>query len=78
MTLTIEPVEAEAKLERKKEAVGFSPLKAIRRKCVDCQAGGRKGVRECSITTCPLHPYRMGKNPNRKGIGGRTKTERKV
>jgi hypothetical protein len=28
-------------------------LRAIRRRCIDCK-----------FDTCPLHPFRMGKNPN--------------
>jgi hypothetical protein len=27
-------------------------------------------VRLCPCEDCALHPYRMGHNPNRKGIGG--------
>src|SRR4051794_25839722 len=39
------------------------PLKAIRHACVnDCCAGSHKAVEECRSFTCPLHPYRSGKN----------------
>jgi len=46
-----------------------SPLKTIRQFCMTCQ--GTPGedkkpwklVRECPATKCPLHPFRMGKNP---------------
>lgn len=48
-----------------------TPVKAIRAKCLDCQGGRPSLVRNCEMTDCPLYPYRMGKNPNRKGIGGR-------
>jgi hypothetical protein len=48
----------------------MGPVRAIRAKCLDC-AGGMKEVRQCSNESCPLHPYRMGRNPNRAGIGGR-------
>jgi len=47
----------------------ITPLKAIRRKCLDCSAGQRKEVRECPCVECPLYPYRFGKNPSRAGIG---------
>lgn len=50
-----------------------SPLKAIRAKCIDCSAGVAKEVRECVVTDCSLYPFRMGKNPNRAGIGGEFK-----
>lgn len=41
-------------------------LKAIRAKCLDCCGGQAVEVRECHLTGCTLHPYRMGKNPYRK------------
>jgi hypothetical protein len=41
----------------------FTPLKAIRRKCVDCSGGSSKAVRWCPITDCPLWPYRFGCRP---------------
>ena len=47
----------------------LTPLKAIRKKCLDCSGHSQKEVRECVIPGCPLYPYRMGKNPARKGIG---------
>ena len=47
-----------------------SPLKAIRAKCLDCMCDQPMEVRLCPCTDCPLYPYRMGHNPNRKGIGG--------
>jgi hypothetical protein len=48
----------------------LSPLKAIRAKCLDCCAEQPSEVRLCPSENCPLWPYRMGHNPNRKGIGG--------
>jgi hypothetical protein len=30
---------------------------------LDCCGGIAKEVRECSITECPIWPYRMGKRP---------------
>jgi len=47
----------------------MTPLKAIRKKCLDCSGYSKKEVRECPIIDCPLYPYRMGKNPARKGMG---------
>lgn len=46
----------------------LSPVKAIKKYCLDCSGGSKKEVRECIILDCPLYPFRMGKNPNRKGI----------
>ena len=44
----------------------MSVLKAIRAKCLDCCGNMPSEVRECHISRCALHPYRMGKNPFRK------------
>ncbi len=45
-----------------------TPIKAIRAKCLECSNYQPKEVRNCLILDCPLYPYRLGKNPNRKGI----------
>jgi len=50
----------------------FTPLKAIRAKCLDCSGGQPSEVRRCDIEDCPLFPYRFGKNPSRAGIGRQT------
>ena len=44
----------------------MSVLKAIRAKCMDCSGHSPAVIRECELTHCALHPYRMGKNPFRK------------
>jgi hypothetical protein len=41
-------------------------MKAILAKCDDCCCGDKKEVKECEISRCSLHEYRLGKNPNRK------------
>lgn len=43
-----------------------SPLKAIRAKCLDCCCDQTTEVKLCPASTCPLHPFRFGKNPFRK------------
>lgn len=40
-------------------------LKAIKRKCLDCSGGSKSEVRNCWDEVCSLHPFRLGKNPNR-------------
>lgn len=47
----------------------LTPIKAIRAKCMDCTAGQPGEIRDCIIRECPLYPFRMGRNPNRAGIG---------
>jgi hypothetical protein len=37
----------------------------IRAYCVQCQGGEVAAVRECAAITCPLYPFRMGKDPFR-------------
>lgn len=43
-----------------------SPLKAIRAFCIDCMGGQVREVKLCPSQICPLHAFRMGKNPYRK------------
>ena len=52
----------------------MTPLKSIRKMCLDCSGGKPSGVRACPTTDCPLWPYRMGRNPKRTGIGGKRKS----
>jgi len=47
----------------------LTPIKAIRAKCLDCSGFQPSEVRRCEIAECTLFPYRLGKNPNRAGIG---------
>lgn len=47
------------------------PLKAIRQHCLDCMGGRPSLVRTCDSETCSLWSLRSGKNPLRKGLGGR-------
>jgi hypothetical protein len=50
-----------------------SPLRAIRAKCLAglCRATD-EGSPDCRIQTCALWPFRMGTNPNRKGLAPRS------
>ena len=41
-----------------------TPIKAIRKKCLDCTCGQIVEIRECPIIECPLYPYRMGRRPD--------------
>ena len=40
-----------------------TPIKAMRKKCLDCTAGSLKEVRLCPVVECDLYPYRFGKRP---------------
>lgn len=42
-----------------------NPVKAIRKKCLDCCMGQTEEVKQCPIEDCELYPFRFGKNPFR-------------
>ena len=50
----------------------MTPIRAIRKKCIDCCCGRKQEVKECPIIDCPLWAFRMGHNPN---INRRAMTE---
>ena len=41
----------------------YTPLRAIRRKCLDCCCGSSQEVGLCPVHSCALHPYRFGRRP---------------
>ena len=43
----------------------FTPLEAIKMKCLDCMGGMKNEAKLCPITDCPLYTYSFGKNPYR-------------
>ena len=43
-----------------------SPLRAIRQFCLSCCKESQQEVRLCPAEECPLHAFRMGKNPYRR------------
>ena len=46
----------------------MTPVQAIRQKCLDCSGGSSHEVKHCVVTRCTLYPFRLGRNPNRKGV----------
>lgn len=42
--------------------------KAIREKCIDCMNHSRKEIRLCPIVNCPLYPYRLGTDPDKRDL----------
>ena len=42
-----------------------TPVKAIRKKCLDCSCFQPKEVRLCTCVDCPIYPYRMGTRPSK-------------
>ena len=45
-----------------------TPVKAIRKNCLDCCCGSVKEVRLCPIVSCACYPYRMGRRPDKATI----------
>ena len=45
----------------------LTPVKAIRAYCLNCCCESETEVKLCPAMDCQLWPFRMGKNPNRKG-----------
>lgn len=41
----------------------LTPMKAIRKKCLDCSCGQVKEIRLCPVKSCPLYGYRDGHRP---------------
>ena len=41
----------------------ITPLKAILVHCVECGGSSYAEANKCTLTSCPLWPYRMGRNP---------------
>jgi len=40
-----------------------TPIKSIRKKCLECCCGSYKEVRSCPVIKCAIYPYRFGKRP---------------
>lgn len=63
-----ENLEKHTPLKIKKKGIflmkNLTPMRAIRKKCLDCCAFQPKEVTLCTAEKCPLYPYRMGKRPN--------------
>lgn len=43
--------------------MSLTPMKAIRARCLGCSNQQPSEVRKCSVKSCPLWPYRLGKRP---------------
>jgi hypothetical protein len=43
----------------------LTPVKAIRRKCLECQGNHYSLVRNCDIVDCALYSYRLGHRPKK-------------
>lgn len=50
------------------ETIKTNPVKVIRAYCLECCLNSAKEVSLCPAAGCPLHPFRMGKNPYRAKV----------
>lgn len=49
---------------------GLTPLRAIKKYCLECGNGQPKEVEACCSTECPLYGFRFGKKPKKQeGLG---------
>ena len=46
--------------------IRLTPMRAIRKKCLDCSCGNSFEVSNCPVTDCPLYEYRTGKKPGKE------------
>jgi len=42
-----------------------TPIKAIRKKCLECSYDQVKEVRLCEVVSCACWPYRFGRRPDK-------------
>ena len=45
------------------QAGQLTPMRAMRRKCLDCSGGSSLAVKQCPVLDCPLFPFRLGHRP---------------
>ena len=45
-----------------------TPIKAMRKKCLDCTCGQFVEIKKCPVINCALYPYRMGRRPDQATI----------
>ena len=45
-----------------------TPIKAIRKKCLDCSYWSTKEVRECPVINCAIYSYRFGRRPDKTTV----------
>ncbi len=54
----------------KTKIVKLSPLRSIRYFCIECMGFSALEVKQCTDKLCTKYPYRLGRNTERKGLGG--------
>ncbi len=49
------------------ETLDLTPMKAIRKNCLECVGWQYSEVAKCEIDTCCFYQYRFGSKPDQKG-----------
>lgn len=49
------------------ETITMTPMKAIRKNCLECVGWMYSEVAKCEIETCCFYQYRLGRKPDQKG-----------
>jgi hypothetical protein len=47
---------------------GWTPMQAIKQKCIDCSCGQQKERLLCAVKGCPLWPFRKGRKPIKRHV----------
>lgn len=63
--------------ERQDEFEIHSPMKAIKQNCIECSGGSAYEAKLCTCTSCPLYPFRFGRNPFHKRSNTMTDEQKK-
>jgi len=59
------------------ERIQKTPVKAIRKNCLECVGGSSKLVETCASKNCHLYPFRFGVNPYNSRTGRKLTGEAK-
>ena len=51
------------------ETITLTPMKAIRKNCLECVCWAPSEVVKCEVVTCCFYLYRMGKKPDQTTKG---------
>lgn len=49
------------------ETITLTPMRAIRKNCLECVGWSAKEVELCTVELCAFYLYRFGKKPDQKG-----------
>ena len=65
-------------IRKGKSFIGVKILKRIKSYCLNCGEGTSQDAKKCELKDCLLYPFRLGRNPNRKGLGNPNPFNRQI